>query len=74
MGKGRQPARPTVHVALAKARIVSRTTSLRFSHAVGSRTDGVLVAEKEEVVDSPTGWVKAHIRRYVETDGAKGHK
>ena len=32
------------------------------------------MAEKEEVVDSPTGWVNAHIRRYVETDGAKGHK
>jgi deazaflavin-dependent oxidoreductase (nitroreductase family) len=32
------------------------------------------VAEKEEVVDSPTGWVNAHIRRYVESDGGKGHR
>ncbi|GAB3979569.1 nitroreductase family deazaflavin-dependent oxidoreductase [Plantactinospora veratri] len=25
------------------------------------------------VRDSPTGWVSAHIRRYLETDGADGH-
>lgn len=24
-------------------------------------------------IDSPTGWVANHIRRYVETDGAEGH-
>lgn len=28
----------------------------------------------EEVADSPTAWVARHVRRYVETDGAKGHK
>jgi deazaflavin-dependent oxidoreductase (nitroreductase family) len=28
----------------------------------------------DEVVDSPTGWVSRHIRRYVESDGAAGHE
>jgi len=28
---------------------------------------------QEEIVDSPTGWVATHIRRYVETDGKQGH-
>jgi deazaflavin-dependent oxidoreductase (nitroreductase family) len=28
----------------------------------------------EEVFDSPTGWVAAHIRRYVETDGREGQE
>ena len=28
----------------------------------------------EEVSDSPVGWVAAHARRYVRTDGASGHK
>lgn len=28
----------------------------------------------EEVFDSPRGWVSRHIRRYVETDGRKGHR
>ncbi len=27
----------------------------------------------EEVFDSPTGWVKSHIKTYVESDGKKGH-
>ncbi|GII01427.1 nitroreductase family deazaflavin-dependent oxidoreductase [Planobispora takensis] len=27
----------------------------------------------EEILDSPTGWVAAHVRTYVESDGAKGH-
>ncbi|MFC6091091.1 nitroreductase family deazaflavin-dependent oxidoreductase [Saccharothrix lopnurensis] len=26
------------------------------------------------VVDSPVSWVKEHIRKYVETDGAEGHE
>ena len=26
------------------------------------------------VKDSPTGWVNAHIQKYVETDGAEGHE
>src|SRR5918999_3511027 len=26
-----------------------------------------------EVFDNPTGWVAAHIRRYVESGGARGH-
>jgi deazaflavin-dependent oxidoreductase (nitroreductase family) len=32
------------------------------------------VASQEEIVDSPTGWVARHVRRYVETDGRSGHK
>jgi deazaflavin-dependent oxidoreductase (nitroreductase family) len=28
----------------------------------------------ERVFDSPKGWVAQHIRRYVETDGRKGHR
>jgi deazaflavin-dependent oxidoreductase (nitroreductase family) len=32
------------------------------------------VAPKEEVVDSPRGWVAKHIRRYVDTEGASGHR
>lgn len=30
--------------------------------------------DKEEVLDSPTGWVAQHIRRYVETGGRQGHR
>ncbi|MEV7908308.1 nitroreductase family deazaflavin-dependent oxidoreductase [Streptomyces anulatus] len=29
--------------------------------------------EDEEIFDSTTGWVAEHIRRYVESDGEKGH-
>jgi deazaflavin-dependent oxidoreductase (nitroreductase family) len=29
---------------------------------------------QEEVFDSPTGWVAAHIRRYVESDGRRGQR
>jgi deazaflavin-dependent oxidoreductase (nitroreductase family) len=29
---------------------------------------------QDEITDSPTGWVARHIRSYVETDGAKGHR
>ncbi len=32
------------------------------------------MAAKEEVFDSPTGWVARHIREYVESDGEKGHR
>jgi deazaflavin-dependent oxidoreductase (nitroreductase family) len=28
----------------------------------------------EEVLDSPTGWVARHVRRYLESDGQKGHE
>ena len=28
----------------------------------------------ESVFDNPTGWVAAHIRNYVASDGAKGHR
>ena len=29
---------------------------------------------EEKVYDSPKGWVKKHIRSYVESDGKKGHR
>jgi deazaflavin-dependent oxidoreductase (nitroreductase family) len=32
------------------------------------------MSSQDEVSDSPTRWVARHIRRYVETDGAKGHQ
>jgi deazaflavin-dependent oxidoreductase (nitroreductase family) len=32
------------------------------------------MASEEEVFDSPIGWVKSHIRDYVESDGKKGHR
>jgi deazaflavin-dependent oxidoreductase (nitroreductase family) len=32
------------------------------------------MASKQEIIDSPTGWVKSHIKDYVETDGKKGHR
>jgi deazaflavin-dependent oxidoreductase (nitroreductase family) len=28
---------------------------------------------EQEPVDSPTGWVASHVRRYIETDGKDGH-
>jgi deazaflavin-dependent oxidoreductase (nitroreductase family) len=28
----------------------------------------------EQVTDSPQGWVARHIKRYVDSDGAKGHE
>ena len=31
------------------------------------------MTSNEEVIDSPTGWVRDHIREYVESDGAKGY-
>jgi deazaflavin-dependent oxidoreductase (nitroreductase family) len=32
------------------------------------------MAPREEVTDSPEGWVNEHIRRYVESDGEDGHE
>lgn len=32
-----------------------------------------MAAQEQKVTDSPTGWVNRHIRKYVETDGVKGH-
>ncbi|PKO12198.1 MAG: nitroreductase family deazaflavin-dependent oxidoreductase [Chloroflexi bacterium HGW-Chloroflexi-10] len=29
---------------------------------------------EEEVFDNPTGWVRSHIREYVESNGKKGHR
>ena len=31
------------------------------------------MADNEEVLDSPTGWVADHIKQYVETGGEDGH-
>jgi deazaflavin-dependent oxidoreductase (nitroreductase family) len=28
----------------------------------------------DSVTDSPTGWVATHVRRYVESDGKRGHR
>ena len=33
-----------------------------------------MAAHEEGVTDSPTGWVKRHVRRYLETDGEEGHE
>jgi len=32
------------------------------------------MASKGKIFDSPRGWVRSHIREYVESDGAKGHR
>jgi deazaflavin-dependent oxidoreductase (nitroreductase family) len=32
------------------------------------------VAERGAVFDSPRGWVRRHVQRYVETDGRSGHR
>src|SRR4026209_512207 len=32
------------------------------------------VPDDEPVTDSPLGWVSKHIRRYVESDGTRGHR
>src|SRR5207247_9760710 len=32
-----------------------------------------MMAQQDDIFDSPTGWVAEHIRRYVETDGTNGH-
>ena len=33
-----------------------------------------MATPSEEIHDSPRGWVAEHVRRYVETDGEKGHR
>jgi deazaflavin-dependent oxidoreductase (nitroreductase family) len=39
-----------------------------------SRWPGGLMEPQQAVLDNPTGWVANHIRRYVESDGRKGHE
>jgi deazaflavin-dependent oxidoreductase (nitroreductase family) len=39
---------------------------------MATKKDQVKSLDKE-VFDSPTGWVKSHIKTYVESDGKKGH-
>ncbi len=31
-----------------------------------------MMEPRKKVLDSPTGWVARHVRRYVETDGVSG--
>lgn len=31
------------------------------------------MSEQEKIYDSPTGWVRQHIKGYVESDGERGH-
>jgi deazaflavin-dependent oxidoreductase (nitroreductase family) len=33
-----------------------------------------MMADQDEIHDSPTGWVADHIRSYVESDGRTGHQ
>jgi deazaflavin-dependent oxidoreductase (nitroreductase family) len=33
----------------------------------------LIVSLQEEPFDSPTGWVREHIQRYIATDGQEGH-
>ena len=33
-----------------------------------------MTRSQEQVFDSPRGWVAEHIRRYVESDGRRGHR
>jgi deazaflavin-dependent oxidoreductase (nitroreductase family) len=33
-----------------------------------------MTPRREQVYDSPRGWVGRHVREYVETDGRKGHR
>lgn len=32
------------------------------------------MASEDEIFDSPTQWVRAHVQDYVESDGQKGHR
>lgn len=32
------------------------------------------MANQDKVYDSPTGWVREHIHRYIETEGRSGHE
>jgi len=44
---------------------------LGLSFAV--QNNNLLMKSNSKVFDSPIGWVKSHIKDYVETDGKKGH-
>jgi deazaflavin-dependent oxidoreductase (nitroreductase family) len=32
-----------------------------------------MTVNEKEIADNPTGWINEHIRRYVDSDGEKGH-
>ena len=49
--------------ALAEQRAIIRRPGL----------NGGMMESKEQVFDSPQGWVRSHIQEYVESDGKKGH-
>ena len=36
-------------------------------------SEAATASKKEQVFDSPIGWVKSHIREYENSDGKKGH-
>jgi deazaflavin-dependent oxidoreductase (nitroreductase family) len=44
------------------------------SHIAAHQQQENHMANTEEIIDSPTGWVAKHIRTYVESGGEKGHK
>ncbi len=48
-----------------------RDSGFRRYHLL--RSVSAAPSEKDEVLDSPTGWVAEHIRTYVETNGESGH-
>jgi deazaflavin-dependent oxidoreductase (nitroreductase family) len=37
-------------------------------------TESAVTPTEEKVFDSPRGWVAKHVREYVATDGARGHR
>jgi deazaflavin-dependent oxidoreductase (nitroreductase family) len=39
----------------------------------GATIKGESMTTEEPILDSPSGWVREHIREYVESDGQKGH-
>jgi deazaflavin-dependent oxidoreductase (nitroreductase family) len=40
----------------------------------GQRETEAAMTDQEEVLDSPTGWVRKHIQEYVATNGEQGHE
>jgi deazaflavin-dependent oxidoreductase (nitroreductase family) len=39
-----------------------------------TNADADTAAEGEQIFDSPTAWVAAHVRRYVNSGGTRGHR
>jgi deazaflavin-dependent oxidoreductase (nitroreductase family) len=53
--------------ALGVIRSALHTKGLSFA------TPAETMQSEEKVFDSPTGWVKSHVKQYVESNGKKGH-